>query len=146
ADHLVPPQTLPHIGDELDAAGVSWAWYAGGWNEALAGTANPYFSAYEQPFNYFADMADDAAGAHNHIKDQADLLAALSNGTLPSVAFFKPDGPEDQHPGEGGLILGDGQTDRMIQAIQNSPYWKSTAIIVTYDENGGFYDHVTPPT
>jgi phospholipase C len=52
---------MAHIGDRLDGAGVSWAWYAGGWNEALAGAPDPLFQFHHQPFSYFANVGGDPA-------------------------------------------------------------------------------------
>src|SRR4029078_7315786 len=60
-DHLVPQQTAPTIGDRLSAQGISWAWYSGGWNDALAGRADPLFQYHHQPFAYYANYADGTA-------------------------------------------------------------------------------------
>jgi phospholipase C len=98
-----------------------------------------------EPFSYFADLADGTAAREEHLKDEADFLQDLSQGTLPNVVFLKPLGPDDEHPGEGGVLNGDRHAATLIKAIQHSPYWKNSAIIVTYDENGGFWDHVAPP-
>ncbi|MBS1964602.1 MAG: alkaline phosphatase family protein [Chloroflexi bacterium SZAS-1] len=142
---LVPQQTLPTIGDRLSAKQVSWAWYAGGWNDALAGHPAPLFQYHHQPFAYFANYADGTAAKAAHLKDEGDFLAALSNNTLPSVSFVKPLGPDNEHPGYTSLLRGQQHVADLVRAVQNSPYWKDTAIIITYDENGGRWDHVAPP-
>src|SRR5205823_11743384 len=87
---LLPNQTNPTIGDRLSQAGVSWAWYSGGWNDALAGNPAPLFQYHHQPFVYFATYADGTAAKAAHLKDEQAFLAALQNGTLPAVSFVKP--------------------------------------------------------
>lgn len=144
ADHLVPNQTLPNIGDRLSAANVSWAWYAGGWNDALAGNADPLYQYHHQPFVYFANYADGTAAKAAHLKDETDFEASLTNGTLPAVSFIKPLGPDNEHPGYANISQGDQHAVKLIQEIQNSPYWKDTVVIITYDEHGGSWDHVAP--
>jgi phospholipase C len=61
------------------------------------------------------------------------------------VSFVKPDGTDNEHPGYANLYNGELHAARLIDTIMHSPLWKSTAIVVTYDENGGFWDHVAPP-
>jgi phospholipase C len=144
-DHRLPPQRMPHIGDRLDAAGVSWAWYAGGWNEAIAGAPDPLFQFHHQPFTYFATVGGDAAARAQHLKDETDFVAALQDGTLPQVSWVKPIGEENEHPGYADLLTGQRHVDALLQQIQASPYWPRTAVIITYDEHGGYWDHVPPP-
>jgi phospholipase C len=145
AANLVPNQTFPTIGDKLSAGNVTWAWYSGGWNNALAGNADPLFQFHHQPFAYFASFADGTPAKTQHLKDQTDFLASLSGTDLPSVSFIKPIGEENEHPGYAALATGEQKTVDLINAIKASKYWSSTAIIVTYDEHGGFWDHVAPP-
>ena len=134
---LIPMQSAPHIGDRLDAAGVSWAWYTAGWS---AGQYAPVFA----PFSFFATTAPGTPGAAKHLKDEEQFLAALKGTDLPSVAIVKP--ALNAHPIQGpGLIAGDRHTAELVKAVQDSPYWKSTAIIVAFDEGGGLWDHVAPP-
>ncbi|HLH22153.1 MAG TPA: acid phosphatase [Chloroflexota bacterium] len=144
-DHRLPPQTLPHIGDRLDAAGVSWAWYAGGWNAAAAGRPDALFQYHHQPFNYFADVGGDPAARARHLQDETDFLAALREGTLPQVVWVKPAGTDNEHPGYTDVITGEQHTEALLRAIQDSRYWPHVAIVVTYDEHGGYWDHVAPP-
>jgi len=145
-DRRLPPQTMPHIGDRLNAAGVTWAWYAGGWNAALAGTPNPPIEFHHQPFNYMANVGGDANARAQHLKDEDDFVAALQNGTLPQVAYVKPGSGNDMHMGHGNVKGGDDHLNELLQQIQGSPYWPRTAVIVAFDDYGGFYDHVAPPT
>lgn len=143
--NLVPPQTNATIGDRMDAANVSWAWYSGGWNNALAGSADPLFQFHHQPFAYYKNYGDGTPGRAQHLKDESDFFAAVSAGTLPSVSFIKPLGPDNEHPGYAALAQGQNHVASIVNAIKNSPLWNDTAIIITYDENGGFFDHVAPP-
>jgi phospholipase C len=145
AANLVPNQTLPTIGDRLSDMHVSWAWYSGGWNDALGGHADPLFQYHHQPFIYFQRYADGTAEKAAHLKDEKDFIAAVAAGRLPAVSFIKPLGPDNEHPGYTDILTGESHVAGLIAAIQQSPLWKSTAIIVTYDEHGGFWDHVAPP-
>ncbi len=144
ADRLVPNQSFVTIGDRLSEKGISWAWYAGGWNDALAGHPDPLFQFHHQPFVYFAHYADGTAAKAEHLKDEADFLAALHRGELPAVSFVKPIGLNNEHPGYTDLITGERHVEQLISAVRNSPHWAHSAIIITYDENGGFWDHVAP--
>ena len=142
---LVPNQTMPTIGDRLSAAGQSWAWYSGGYNDALAGHPDALFQFHHQPFIYFANYADGTAAKAAHLKDETDFMTAAVAGTLPAVSFVKPIGANNEHPGYTDIITGENHTLALINAVRNGPNWHDTAIIITYDENGGQWDHVAPP-
>lgn len=142
---LLPPQDAPTIGDRLSEKRVSWAWYSGGWRNASAGHADRLFQFHHQPFAAFARYAPGTEARERHLKDADDLLAAIDAGTLPQVAFYKPIGEFNQHPGYAEVASGDLAASGIIDRIRNSPLWDRTAIVVTYDENGGFWDHVPPP-
>jgi phospholipase C len=143
---LVPNQTGPTIGDRLSEKGVSWAWYSGGWNDAIAGHPDPLFQFHHQAFAYFANYADGTPGRKEHLKDEADFLAAVDSGDFPAVSFIKPLGPDNEHPGYASLLRGQQHVADLVRRIRNSPAWKDTVIIITYDEFGGRWDHVAPPT
>jgi phospholipase C len=142
---LLPPQDMPTIGDRLSEKGISWAWYSGGWDDALAGHADGRFQFHHQPFAYFAKYGDGTAERSQHLKDEKQMMADIAAGTLPAVTFFKPIGAQNEHPGYASILEGDTHTAELIKAIQASPVWKDSVIIVTYDENGGLWDHVAPP-
>lgn len=142
---LVPAQTQATIGDRLDAAGIDWAWYSGGWNDAVAGNPDPLFQFHHQAFAFYKNYALGTPGQQQHLKDEADFLAALKTGTLPPVSFVKPIGEENEHPGYADLTAGQQHVADLVQAVQQSALWPATAIIITYDENGGRWDHVAPP-
>ena len=143
--HLLPNMTNPTIGDRLDDKGISWTWYSGGWRDALAGRAHPAFQYHHQPFAYFAKWADGSAAKARHLKDEDEFLNDLQAGALPAVTFIKPLGPDNEHPGYASLLQGQEHVAGLVRAVIASPYWKDTAIIITYDENGGRWDHVPPP-
>jgi phospholipase C len=153
SDGSPDPTYTPTIGDRLDDAGVSWKWYSGGWNDALAGHADPLFQFHHQPFGYYANFApyndDGTINTTNlsqaHLQDEQNFFNDLSTGDLPAVSFIKPLGPDNEHPGYTNLIRGQQHVADIVHAIQNSADWAHTAIIITYDENGGRYDHVSAP-
>jgi phospholipase C len=142
---LMPSETMPTIGDRLTEKGISWAWFSGGWNDALAGNADPLFQFNHNPFAYFKQYADGTEAKREHLKDEADLIKAIESNSLPAVTFYKPIGSENQHPGYANIESGDQHAANIISKIEQSPLWSSAVIIVTYDENGGFWDHVPPP-
>lgn len=142
---LVPPQTMPHIGDRMDAKGVTWAWYAGGFDDAMAGHPDPLFQFHHAPFSYFQDLASGTEAQKRHLKDYKDLVADIDAGTLPQVTFYKPIGKFNLHPGYASVADGDIHLGEIVTRLQKSPSWKDTLVVVTYDENGGQWDHVAPP-
>jgi acid phosphatase len=165
----LPPQTQANIGDMLAAKNVGWKWYGGSWNAALtdgmqdasitrttiyAGNSNGVsttaavdFQPHHQPFNYYAnlDPATHAADRTAHLKDYTDLVADAAAGTLPPVAFYKPEGVYNQHPGYANLANGDQRIADLVAKLQASPQYKNMVIVITYDEFGGAWDHVSPP-
>ena len=145
AASLVPNQVMPTIGDRLSDKNVDWAWYAEGWNDALAGRASPAFAFHHQPFVYFARYADGTSARAAHLKDMAVFDASAVAGTLPAVSFIEPLETHTEHPGNS-IIDGELEVLRIINEVRNGLNWRDTAIIITYDENGGFWDHVAPPT
>ncbi|MGZ5597062.1 MAG: acid phosphatase [Usitatibacter sp.] len=162
AQNPLPPQTAKTIGDTLSAKGVSWAWYSGGWNEALADgrrppgekraliynrdRSRPIFEAHHQPLNYFARFAPGTVERARHLKDGEEFFAAIDAGTLPHVAFYKPFANLTQHPSYTVIQRGDTHIAQLLERLEKSPQWKNMVVIVTYDENGGYWDHVPPPS
>ena len=161
AKNPLPPQTAKTIGDTLSAKGIEWAWYAGSWNAALAdgmrpptakreiiynqAAGSPNFVPHHQPFNYFSRYAPGSPERARHLRDYTDLVADIDAGKLPAVAFYKPQGIYNEHPGYTDVRRGDEHIAGVVAKLQASPLWRSTLIIITYDENGGFWDHVAPP-
>jgi len=140
---------------------VSWAWYAGGWDAALADgrqdpkakrgviysreAGSPIFQPHHQPLNYYARFAPGTADRARHLRDEKEFVAAIDAGTLPAVAFFKPAGRYTEHPSYTDVTSGDEHIALLLDRLRKSPQWSKMAVIVTYDENGGFWDHVPPP-
>ncbi len=150
--NTLPAQTEQNIGDLLTAKGVSWAWYAGAWQATLDGKNNaavPNFQFHHQPFNYFANMAPGTANRAEHLRDGGldgvEFIKAIDGGTLPQVTFYKPQGNLNEHAGYADVRSGDRHISDVISHLQKSPQWSRMLIVVTYDENGGFWDHVPPP-
>lgn len=142
---LIPNQTNPTIGDRLSDKGISWAWYSGGWDSALAGRPDAHFEYHHEPFMYYARYADGTRAKKEHLRDELEFLAAAKAGRLPAVSFVKPSGLEDEHPGSSDVLHSENHAVDLINAVLNGPDGKDAVIILTYDENGGFWDHVPPP-
>jgi len=143
---LLPVQTMPTIGDRLTEKGIDWTWYSGGWNEAESGTLKEgTFSYHHQPFAFFANY-QKGQPSRAHLKDLEDFLADVDAGRLPSVAFYKPRRGINQHPSASTILTSDAHAADIIARLEKSPQWGKMAVIVTYDENGGFWDHVAPPS
>ena len=153
----LPPQTATNIGDLLTARGVDWAWYAGAWNSTTANATSPgrttfasppNFQFHHQPFNYFAEFDPVAHPADRsaHLRDfDSQFMADAAAGTLPAVTFYKPQGNLNQHAGYADVASGDAHIAGVIAQLQKSPQWKNMVVVVTYDENGGFFDHARVP-
>ena len=143
--NLVPPQTYPTIGDRLNDHGIDWAWFAGGWNDALAGHPDELFEYHHQPFMYFASFKDSSANKRRHLRDENDFYECLQHNSLPQVSFIKMLGEDDEHPGYSALERGQRHVDSVVKLVMASKYWDDAVIIIAYDEHGGRWDHVAPP-
>jgi phospholipase C len=149
--NTLSPQTATHIGDLLTQKGVSWAWYAGAWQAVLdhSAPASVAFQYHHQPFNYYADLAPGTAARAEHLRDGgldgAAFIQAVDAGTLPQVTFYKPQGSLNQHAGYADVAAGDAHIADVIAHLERSPQWSNMVVVVTYDENGGWWDHVAPP-
>ncbi|KRF02050.1 acid phosphatase [Frateuria sp. Soil773] len=160
--NTLPPQVHKTIGDALSDKGIDWAWYAGGWQLALDGKGDgdqkdfpqrPNFQFHHQPLNYFKSFAPGTAARARHLRDAGTgetartnrFIAAIEAGTLPTVTFYKPQGDLNMHAGYSDVDAGDRHILRIVDALQKSAAWKHTLVIITVDENGGWWDHVAPP-
>jgi phospholipase C len=122
------------IGDELDAAGISWKYYA-----TSLGHSGSQWSAYDaiSHIRYGPDWTDKV------ISPETTVLQDIANNQLPTVAWVTPNGANSDHaPSSTG---GPAWVSSVVQAIGKSPYWNNTAIIIAWDDWGGWYDHVVPP-
>nr|WKF59749.1 Phospholipase C 2 [Paraburkholderia busanensis] len=153
---VLPPQHYATIGDRLTDKGVDWAWYSGAWQYALDHQdtgAVPDFQYHHQPFNYFANYAPGTAARSRHLRDAGlgneassnRLIADIDAGRLPAVTFYKPQGDLNMHAGYADVESGDRHIAAVIDHIQRGPQWANTVVIVTVDENGGWWDPVSPP-
>jgi phospholipase C len=169
----LPPQTAPTIGDRLSARHVDWAWYSGGWDNAagningagwtngsapgtcadprhLAAAVYPncpdaLFQFHHQPFNYYANYTEGGPG-RSHLRDEVEFINSARTGHLKPVSFIKPLGEENEHPGYASEHTGSDHLVDLLTAIENGPQARNTLVIVTYDEFGGQWDHVPPPS
>ncbi len=134
--HIFPCVDIPTLPDELNAAGRTWR----------------YYSATSTQYGYIWSVLD----AINHIRngDQWDTNVLPVNNfaddvqtQLADVTWITPPGDDSDHPGPKlNLCVGEGWSVQIINAIMNSPFWNSTAIFLVWDDFGGSYDHVPPPT
>jgi len=148
----LPPQTNATIGELLSAKGITWAWYAGAWQVALNGqnaSPVPNFQFHHHPFNYFSVYAPGTPARAQHLLDGGlsgdKFIAAIDAGTLPAVSFYKPQGNLNEHPGYTDALSGDQHIADIVAHLEKSPQWGNMLVVVTYDENGGFWDHAAPP-
>jgi acid phosphatase len=141
---LIDDSVYPNIGDRMSAAGISWNWYSGGWDVAESGHPGPLFQYHHQPFNYFAAYAPGQPG-RAHLQDETKFIAAAKAGTLPTVSFVKPYGAENEHPGYSSEPDGSDHLVDLLKAIAKGDSAGNTLVVVTYDEFGGQWDHVSPP-
>lgn len=157
-DHAstLPPQSYQTIGDLLTAKSVSWAWYSGAWQAALdarGGGGKPNFQSHHQPFNFFKQFAPGTAARAEHLRDGGMGDSPLSNkfladavaGKLPAVSFYKPQGNLNTHAGYAEIDSGDQHVTNVLQHLKQSPQWNNMLVIVSFDENGGWWDNVAPP-
>jgi phospholipase C len=147
----IPPSSTPSIGDTMLANNVSWKYYGDQWNNYVP---DPYQLNYGavgkdtdeycnicNPFQYDTSIMANAAIRTAHIQDTANLYSDIKNGTLPAVSIVKPSGLVDGHPASSKLNLFEGFTKKIVNEVKaNSALWKDTAIFVTFDEGGGYYD------
>ncbi len=168
--NMIPPSPVRTIGDALNGKGISWAYYGGSYNDAVAlsndavtaGTAATLNSstalavaaladpahelgvAYCQicnPFQYATSIMGNPAQRAAHIKDTVDLLANIQNNALPAVSFGKPDGLLDGHPQSSKIDLFEAYVQQVLDALEANPKLKaSTVVFVTWDEAGGYWD------
>src|SRR5579864_2986065 len=142
----IPPSPLRTIGDELNEKSIDWAYYGDQWNAYLANPYNNYVTPDNtycnicNPFQYTTSIMTSPSG-RTHLRDTVDLYQAIKDNALPEVSFVKPDGWLDGHPSSSKLDLFEGFVKKIVDEVKaNSTLWASTAIIVTFDEGGGYYD------
>ena len=144
--NFLPPidsKLMPTIGSRLSDKNISWAWYSGGWDEAVAGHPSKDFQFHHQPFAYFDNYEE--LTRERHLLDARDFIWDIVHDSLPQVVFYKPIGELNKHPEYANVLEGDEHLDKVLHLIEQSPAWSKLIVIVTFDENGGYWDHVPPP-
>ncbi|HLH81983.1 MAG TPA: alkaline phosphatase family protein [Trebonia sp.] len=139
APYTVPPQKSDYvtIGNELSEHGISWAYYGQGYNN---GKVQSQYCGICDPMQYSASIMTNPALRKNVQHGLKDFLAAARSGTLPAVSFLKP-GDYDSHPGYSTVAAFESFLNTAISAVQSDKAeWESTAILITWDESGGYYD------
>jgi phospholipase C len=149
---LPPVKKQRHIGDQLSDAGVSWAYFGERWNDFKTapglgsnfGSLDPIAYLYCNicnPFLYSSSVMTNAEAREEHLKDTLDLYDSITSGTLPAVSWVKPSTFNDGHPASSKVDLFEAFTKRIIDSVNMNPKLSdSTAILVTVDEGGGYYD------
>jgi phospholipase C len=143
--YTIPPTSVRHIGDSLSAAGVSYTYFGEGWNLYVADPngSNPYdrYCNICNPFQYASDIMTNPTEIEAHIQDTTSLYEDIDLGSLPAVSIVKPSGFLDGHPSSSKLDLFEAFVGRIVNQVQANPtLWATTAIFVTFDEGGGYYD------
>jgi phospholipase C len=164
-----------NIGDLLNAAGVSWGFFEGGFNlsvtnpngstgcsrsttSLIANTKKADYIPHHQPFQYYKSTANltharptsvamigQAGDAANHQYDINDFYTAVSNNNFPAVSYLKAPGFQDGHAGYSDPIDEQQFIVHVINFLQSQPAWPSTAVVIAYDDSDGWYDHQMPP-
>jgi phospholipase C len=169
-NHLLMQGT--NIGDLLNAQNATWGWFQGGFRPTstvngkavcgsqhanIGGAMQTDYNPHHQPFQYYQSTANPhhlppsspAAIGHtdqaNHQYDLADFDAALTQGNLPAVSFLKAANYQDGHAGYSDPIDEQHFVVNTINSLQKSKDWKSTAVVIAYDDSDGWYDHAMPP-
>lgn len=158
---IAPPveeQTYPSIADRLNEAKISWAWYNENWNSVKPWALKTAFGAgdgsavidtpdlyvpHHNPFQYYPSWQSNVR--EGHMRDASDFFEDVKSKTLPKVSFIKATGIHDEHPAESAPLWGQKWVMNILNALGQSPAWSRTAVIIAYDEGGGFWDHVAPP-
>lgn len=138
---ITPPLTFANVGDQLSAGKISWGFYQEFFVNQQNGTCDHYVPQ-ENPFQYFRSTAN----SDNVLNfTMSAFTSQLSTGNLPAVMWVQPSPNHSMHPGSGNVADGIEWLDDLVQATKGSQLWSSTAILVLWDESGGWYDHVPPP-
>ncbi len=136
----------------MHAKGVSWAYYLDQGaqpdcaDDAMACTPKPQrvgVPSIWNPLPGFTDVKQD--GQLANVQDLSRFFDAAKAGTLPAVSWIVPNSKDSEHP-PALVSAGQAYVTSIVNAVMQSPDWSSTALFLTWDDWGGFYDHVTPPT
>jgi phospholipase C len=147
----IPPSSVKSIGDVLIAANISWKYYGDQWNNYVPDPYQLNFSAIGKntdeycnicnPFQYDTSIMKNPTVRNAHIQDTENLYEDIKDGNLPAVSIVKPSGLVDGHPASSKLDLFEGFSKKIVDAVKANPsLWADTAIFITFDEGGGYYD------
>ena len=163
--------TGENIGDLLDAGHITWGWFQGGFaptssnsggvvcgaqSDNIDGSALNEYTPHWNPFQFNATTANPAhlppsseaaigrTDQANHLYDVSDFFETLKDGNMPSVSYLKATTAQSGHPGESDPLDEQQWIVDTVNQIEESRYWPSTAIVITYDDSDGWYDHVAP--
>lgn len=147
----VPPTSQRSIADVLLEHRISWKYYGDQWNQYLedkyqehygtVGAQSDQYCNICNPFQYQTRIMADEAVRTRHMRDTTELYKDIARGNLPAVSFVKPSGWVDGHPASSKWDLYEGFVKKIVESVQaNRNLWKTTAIFVTTDEGGGYYD------
>jgi phospholipase C len=137
----IPPSPVRTIADSLLAKNISWKYYGEGWKTFVSNPSTSVYCNICNPFLYETAIMSNPALVAAHLQDTTDLYSDITAGTLPAVSFVKPGGLLDGHPESSKFGLYEGFVHKLVDAVQANPaLWKSTAILITTDEGGGYYD------
>jgi phospholipase C len=132
----------------LHEQGVSWGYYVGDdtcvFEPCPSGHADQHTVSQQNPLPWFTTLRE--TGQLDRIMGHSEFYAAAADGTLPSVSWVMPYSGVGEHPGAGEPIWkGQRHVTNVINALMRGPDWENTAVFLTWDDWGGFYDHVEPP-
>jgi phospholipase C len=141
----IPPSSVRNIGDALLEKNISFAYYGDQFNRYLNDkydqSAEDAYCNICNFFQYSTSIMTNAAVRTAHLKDTTDLYASIANGTLPAVSYAKPSGFVDGHPASSKLNLFEGFVKKIVDLVKANPkLWAETAIFITFDEGGGYWD------
>ncbi len=165
--------TGTNVGDLLNAQGVTWGWFEGGFTptgytstgKAVCGSSHTNiggasvtdYSPHHEPFQYYASTSNPhhlppsspsmigKSDQANHQYDLASFWTAADSGNLPAVSFLKAPKYQDGHPGYSDPLDEQNFIVSTINHLETLKSWKSTAVIIAYDDSDGWYDHVMGP-
>lgn len=147
----LPPDPLayPTIFDRLTAAGLSWGYFQGGYRRWMYRLPpRPVIPGYDwasfMPIYLFPSLHGDEAFWHAHVGNTGDFLALLRAGRLPAFSYLTPHPLQTMHP-FAPIRWGDTWLGQLVQSLMDSPAWQHLAVFITYDDSGGYFDHVPPP-
>jgi phospholipase C len=139
--YTLPPATLPTIGDALLKRNISFRYYGEGWNAYLRDPRSSLYCKICNFLQYTPSIMTDASLRKEHIKDTTDLDSDIQDNALPAISFVHPSRLNDGHPGSSKISIFEAFVRKIVTEVQNqSGLWADTAIFVTFDEGGGYWD------